>query len=199
MSAACVKNRYLGRSVPLLLALLAPVLVVEAADPPRQPPATVLLIRHAEKPPVGSHLSWLGVERAERLPQLFNGPEAAPPHNLPRPAFLFAAHAGKRSNRPVETLIPLSKALHVPINTDFGDFDSKRLARLLLRGEYAGAVVLVSWRHDRLPELATALGATPPYKKWPDPQFDRLWRIDYRDGVPVVTDLPQALLASDSE
>jgi len=183
----------------LLVALLTPVFVAAADGPASRSPATVLLIRHAEKPPVGSHLSWLGVERAKRLPQLFGGPDAAPPHNLPRPAFLFAAHVGKRSNRPVETLVPLSETLQVPINSDFGDYDSKRLARLLLGGEYAGAVVLVSWRHDRLPDLARALGAKPPYTKWPDPQFDRVWRIDYRDGVPVLTDLPQALLASDSE
>lgn len=170
----------------------------EARGEGAKPPATILLIRHAEKPPVGSHLSMLGVERAKALPQLFGGEGAAPPHNLPRPTFLFAAQAKRKSNRPVETLVPLSEALHVPIDSRFMDDNPKGLAKLLLGGKFAGAVVLVSWRHENLPVLAEAFGVEPPYKKWPDAQFDRVWRIDYKDGRPVLTDLPQALLPGDA-
>jgi hypothetical protein len=42
------------------------------------------------------------------------------------------------------------------------------------------------------------LGAPPPYK-WPDTQFDRIWRIDYKDGNATVTDLPMGLLPGDSK
>jgi hypothetical protein len=184
--------------VALPFVLTSPV-VAGPARPPAQPPATILLVRHGEKPPVGSHLSVLGIRRAELIPQLFGDTSAAAPHNLPRPAFLFAASSTRKSRRPVETLVPLSEVLQVPINSRFGNGDHKQLAKLLLGGKFAGAVVLVSWRHDSLPALAKALGATPPYKTWPDAQFDRVWRIDYREGGPVLTDVPQGLVAIDSK
>lgn len=161
-----------------------------------QPPATVLLIRHAEKLTDGQmDLSPTGFERARRLPQLFG---ATAPHHLPRPDFLFATHVSKHSNRPVETITPLSEALHEPINSGIDDKDYATLAKQLLSGTYAGKVVLVAWHHGSLPGFARALGAKPPYDPWPDTQFDRVWRIDFRDGHATLTDLPQQLMPGDS-
>jgi len=165
-----------------------------------QPPATILLIRHAEKLTDGQiDLSPAGFERARLIPQLFAGPSAPAPHNLPRPDFLFATHLSKKSNRPVETITPLSQALGLPIGSEIEDADYATLAKLLLSGRYAGKIVLVAWHHGMLPEFAEALGAAPPYKPWPDTQFDRVWRIDYRDGKAMLTDLPQSLLPGDSK
>jgi hypothetical protein len=165
-----------------------------------QPPATILLIRHAEKLTDGRmDLSPVGFERAKVIPQLFGGPGAAAPHNLPRPDFLFATHVSKKSNRPVETITPLSEALKLPISSEIADDDYALLAKELLSGKYAGKVVLVAWHHGKMPELAETLGATPPYKPWPDTQFDRVWRIDYRGGKAAIMDLPQGLLPGDSK
>jgi hypothetical protein len=165
-----------------------------------QPPKTILLIRHAEKLTDGqTHLSPAGFERAKVIASLFGGESAPPPHNLPKPDYLFATHASKKSNRPVETISPLSEALKLPISADINDDDYASLAKLLLSGKYAGKVVLVAWHHGKMPEFAEALGATPPYKPWPDAQFDRVWRIDYRDGKAILTDVPQQLLAGDSK
>ena len=165
-----------------------------------QPPATILLIRHAEKLTDGRmDLSPVGFERAKVIPRLFGGAGAAAPHNLPRPDFLFATHVSKKSNRPVETITPLAQALGLPISSEVADDDYAVLAKELLSGKYAGKVVLVAWHHGKLPEFAEALGAKPPYKPWPDTQFDRVWRIDYRDGKATLSDLPQGLLAGDSK
>ena len=165
-----------------------------------QPPATILLIRHAEKLTDGRmDLSPVGFERAKVIPRLFGGAGAAAPHNLPRPDFLFATHVSKKSNRPVETITPLSQALGLPISSEVADDDYPVLAKELLSGKYAGKVVLVAWHHGKLPEFAEALGAKPPYRPWPDTQFDRVWRIDYRDGKATLSDLPQGLLAGDSK
>ena len=162
-----------------------------------QPPATILLIRHAEKLTDGRpDLSPTGFERAKVIPQLFGG---AAPHNLPRPDFLFATHVSKNSNRPVETITPLSEALGLPISHEIADKDYATLATELLSGKYAGKVVLVAWHHGSLPGFAKALGATPPYDPWPDTQFDRVWRIDYKDGKATLTDLPQQLMPGDSK
>jgi broad specificity phosphatase PhoE len=162
-----------------------------------QAPATVLLIRHAEKLTDGQQdLSPTGLERAKRLPELFGG---AAPHNLPRPQFLFATHVSKKSNRPVETITPLSQALGLPISSDVDDKDFAVLAKELLSGKYAGKVVLVAWHHGSLPAFARALGAVPPYDSWPDTQFDRVWRIDFVGGKATLRDLPQELMPGDSK
>jgi len=166
------------------------------------PPATILLIRHGEKPDTGIHLSEAGVARAKAIPQLFGGAGAAGsigPHNLPKPDFLFATRAGKNSDREVDTLLPLSEALKMPISHEVADKEFATLATELLSGKYAGKVVLVCWHHGSLPEFAKALGATPPYDKWPDTQFDRVWRIDYSGGKAVLTGLPQGLMPGDSK
>jgi hypothetical protein len=163
-----------------------------------QPPATILLIRHAEKLTDGREdLSPAGFERARRMPMLFGG--AGAPHNLPKPDFLFATHLSKKSNRPVETITPLSAALGLPISSEIADKDFAVLAGELLSGKYAGKVVLVAWHHGSIPAFARALGATPPYDLWPETQFDRVWRIDYKDGKAVLTDLPQGLMVGDSK
>jgi broad specificity phosphatase PhoE len=173
---------------------------LEAHAQTGQPPATILLIRHAEKLADGQmDLSAAGFARAKELPRLFGGPGAAAPHDLPRPDFLFATHVSRKSNRPVETITPLSGALGLPISSEIADKDFATLATQLLSGRYAGKVVLVAWHHGSIPGLARALGATPPYDPWPETQFDRVWRIDYRDGKATLRDLPQGLMAGDSQ
>jgi hypothetical protein len=184
----------------VLIALLALVAGVAGLAQTPQPPATILLIRHAEKLTDGRiDLSPVGFERAKRIPELFGGADVAAPHNLPRPDFLFATHQSKKSNRPVETITPLSEALKLPISAEIEDDDFATLAKQLLSGRYAGKVVLVAWHHGKLPEFARALGAVPPYDPWPDTQFDRVWRIDYKYGKAVLTDLPQGLMPGDSK
>jgi hypothetical protein len=165
-----------------------------------QPPATILLIRHAEKLTDGREdLSPVGFERSKLMPKLFGGAGAPAPHNLPRPDFLFATHVSKHSNRPVETITPLSQALGEPISSEVDDKDYATLAKELLSGKYAGKVVLVAWHHGSLPGFARALGATPPYDLWPETQFDRVWRIDYAGGKATLMDLPQGLMPGDSK
>jgi broad specificity phosphatase PhoE len=161
-----------------------------------QPPATIMLIRHAEKLTDGQiHLSPQGFDRARAMPMLFG--TAA--HPLPVPQVLFASHQSKNSNRPVETITQLSEALKLPINSSIDDKDIAGLAKELLSGRYAGKVVLVAWHHGSIPAIARALGAVPPYDPWPDTQFDRLWKIDYKDGKATLTDVPQALMPGDSK
>jgi hypothetical protein len=161
-----------------------------------QPPATILIIRHAEKLTDGRQdLSPVGYQRAELLPKLFDGSRS----DLPVPQVLFATHVSKHSNRPVETITPLATALKLPIDSTIMDDEYAALAKVLLSGKYAGKVVLVAWHHGKIPQLASALGVRPPYAPWPDGQFDRIWRIDYKDGKATLLDLPQGLLPGDSK
>src|SRR5271163_2239302 len=95
-----------------------------------QPPATILLIRHAEKLTDGRiDLSPTGFERARLLPKVF-GLGVRP--DLPTPQVLFATHISAHSNRPVQTVTPLAEALHLPIDDSFGYKDYADLAATLL-------------------------------------------------------------------
>lgn len=162
-----------------------------------QPPATILIFRHAEKLTDGQiHLSPTGLKRSTRLRDLFVPPGARP--DLPTPQVIFATHISAHSNRPVETVTPLAEALRLPIDDSIANDDYVALARTLLSGKYAGKVVLIAWHHGTIPSLVVSLGAKPPYDTWPDEQFDRIWRIDYVDGKATIKDLPQQLMPGDS-
>jgi hypothetical protein len=181
----------LGSILLTLLSLGAPALA--------QAPATIYLIRHAEKlTDKRPDLSQQGFLRAALIPNLFVPPAGATRPALPKPDFLFATARSKNSNRPFETAMPLSSALNLPISNEIENDNFADLAKLLLGGQYAGKVVLVAWHHGKLPDFAKTLGATPPYI-WPETQFDRIWRIDYADGKAKLTDLPMQLLPGDSK
>jgi phosphohistidine phosphatase SixA len=151
-----------------------------------------MLMRHGEDQGENSfHLSPQGTKRAEALPRLFGS-------RLPRPDVIIATRASKGSNRPMETVEPLAKALHLPIDNRFRDDDWPLLARMLLDdGRYAGKVVLVCWHHGKIDNLARALGAKNA-GRWPDAQFDHVWVIDYgKGGKPRMDDVHEQLLPGD--
>jgi len=168
-------------------------------------PRQIVLLRHGEKPghpsvdaeSDGRSLSARGFARAGALaPYLL--------HEFGRPHHLFATQPSKHSNRPVETITPLARALGLEINDKHPDADYERLAgHIIGNHKYAGEVVLVCWHHGKLPELTACLGGDPPQDRWPEAVFDRIWVIDYPDsaaaprGLPV-RNLPQRLLFGDT-
>src|SRR5689334_227829 len=106
-------------------------------------PHIVMIIRHAEKTgeKSDSDLSKKGYERADALATVF-------PAHFPRPDFLIAAKKSKNSNRSVETITPLAKALHEEIESKYKDKEYSELAHELLTDpKYAGKTVLIAWHH----------------------------------------------------
>ncbi|MFT4114410.1 hypothetical protein [Silvibacterium sp.] len=134
---------------------------------------TVLIVRHAEKPPEGASLTPQGFARAKAYATYFD------PFQLEGKPFvinaLYAGHDSKNSVRPRLTLEPLSQALHLPLNTDFSTEDPEALAENL-RSATHGDHVLIAWRHKKIPALVTALGGDPaqviPGDAWPDEVYD---------------------------
>jgi hypothetical protein len=90
--------------------------------------------------------------------------------------------------------------LDLPINDHFADTDPnvKKLADAVLNEvAFAAKIVLICWHHDKIPDLAKALGiAKPP--KWDGKLFDRVWQITFPKGKAALKDLPQMLLYGDS-
>ena len=144
----------------------------------------ILLMRHGEKPDNSSdvNLSPAGHERAQKLVHYI-------PATFGKPDFLFAAAISKESERPYQTLKPLSKATDVTIDTNYADKDYAALAHHILgKDHFTGKLVLVCWHHGEIPFFAHALGAKPlTYPDpWPETVFDLILQFDLMSGVPTV-------------
>lgn len=154
--------------------------VERVAQPLGTTPARLLVMRHAEK--TGDKrdmsLSPAGAARAAKLAVYI-------PQTFGRPDFLVAAMKSKHSNRSYETLVPLSQATGVAIDTGYRDTDARDLAEALMRGgAYAGKFGVISWHQNALPDLIRALGApsgTYP-ADWDEDVFNLIIDIDYRGG-----------------
>ena len=162
----------------------------------------ILLIRHAEKPdetgsgvmaegrPSDKSLNVRGWQRAGALVPFLAG------SNTPR--FLFASHSS--SDRPRETLLPLSAKLGIAINTDYGKGDEERLSEA---AKACGGVVLISWQHEFMAAVANAVlgDRTTAPQEWPKNRFDVVWMFTLEEATETYafSQMPQMLLAGDSD
>jgi hypothetical protein len=167
-------------------------------------PATVMIIRHAEKPDEGHCLSVRGWQRAAALVPFFVGElsdECGDPEpGFGKPAAIYAqkSDAEHKSRRPFETVQALAVALKLDIK-GFAHDDFKAMIREIQgMPAYAGKLVLICWEHHAIPDLAEALGVDDP-PDWPGHSFDRVWVIKRRDGKAKLHDVPQKLLYGDTD
>ena len=172
----------------------------------QQRTATVLLLRHCEKIGPGvtdahgnEHCSHLGHQRAQHLASLFGT-------RWPVPTRLYAkpVQRNKHDNyRQIETLQPLSDQSHVPILANHKrEADLAKDVVLYLRQQQqqqqqqvAAAtnpcnqqqqqqqapenVIVISWKHSQLVDLAHALGWEDAPKRYPSTTFDQIWQLQY--------------------
>ena len=142
---------------------------------------TVLIIRHSEKPEVGTGLTLMGEARARLYAKYFQ-PFQEEGLSVPVDS-LYAGADSQSSIRPRLTLEPLSKATGMPLHLKVGTKDSNALV-VQLKTEAHGRHPLIAWRHGEIPALLRAFGASPekllPDGKWPDDVFD--WVIVLKMG-----------------
>lgn len=141
--------------------------------------ATVLIIRHAEKPPSGSELTSAGRARAQAYVAYFAGFKMdGEPLKLEH-IFCTADTAG--SHRPRSTVEPLSAALHLPLDNRFKTKDPAALTGEI-RSRSHGKAILICWHHGEIPALLSGLGANPagllPGGEWPPDEFG--WVVELR-------------------
>jgi hypothetical protein len=133
---------------------------------------TVLIVRHAEKPPLGRELTPTGQARATAYIHYFE-----PFHDGGLDLRVNALYAGADSAdsiRPRLTLEPLSHATGLPLDSSVSTKEPDALVALL-RTQAHGNHPLVAWRHGSIPALLTAFGASPyliPGGKWPNDVYD---------------------------
>ena len=164
-----------------------------ASDISGERPKLIMIIRHGEKPEGEKdvNLTAKGYARANALATVI-------PDRFPKPDFLFAARKSKGSDRPIETITPLSKALDEPIDSQFKAEAVDQLAHAVLSPRYAGKVVLICWHHEKIPALAKALGVTDAPDKWNAKVFDEVWEITYDGNAASWKQVPEEALPGDS-
>ncbi len=141
---------------------------------------TVLIIRHAEKPPTGSGLTPQGDARARAYVHYFE-----PFHEQDIVRNVDALYSGADSENslgPRLTLEPLSKASGLPLHATVSTKHPEELVAML-KSEPHGHTPLIAWRHGQIPALLQALGASPekllPNGVWPDEVFDNVIVLTY--------------------
>jgi hypothetical protein len=154
----------------------APSSDFSAAPHPNGGPSRIILLRHADKPEDRDNpdLSAAGVTRAVHLatyiPELFGKPD-----------YIIATARSKHSDRPLETVAPLARAVGVTVQHDIRDKDFEDLVdEIFSDPAYHGKTVVICWHHGTLPAIAALLGA--PAGIYPDPWPDDTYNVilDFR-------------------
>ena len=120
--------------------------------------ATVLIIRHAEKPESGFELSPAGQKRAEAYVNYFQT-NAFGGKSL-KLDYLIATADSKNSHRPRLTIEPLGKALNLNVDSRFKNKQFQEMVDDLKTKEH-GKNILICWHHGEMPNLFQAMGADP--------------------------------------
>jgi hypothetical protein len=136
--------------------------------------ATILMIRHGEKPDSGSDvgLTVAGQERAQAYAVYFQNVTVNGSQPLAL-SYLFAAADSSGSHRPRLTIQPLSQALGLSINDSYLETDLTGIQQEICGDpRYEGVNILICWHHEEILQLAEALGVDPSQlpasSNWPD-------------------------------
>ena len=128
---------------------------------------TVLIVPPCEKGSLKEQCDYIGYERAAYLATLFG-----PGHErYPQPSYLIAESPGDRRDihrknvREMETITPLADKFGLDIDTrfstlDMNDFQSY-VHKLFQNGDMCGKLMVISWKHVKIPRLANAIGCGP--------------------------------------
>jgi hypothetical protein len=163
-------------------------------------PAQILLIRHGEKPDIGSELSQQGWQRAKALPNMFERSEFLK-FGLPVAFYAMSPQKKNGSVRAIQTLSFAAEKLKLPINKNFTRDEVSSLVRDIQENpHYNGKMVVICWEHKVLEDIAHAFGLKK-YLDWPGKQYDRVWSLTFSSDSKSILfeDLPEKLLPTDSQ
>ncbi|MBK1613866.1 hypothetical protein CKO44_10335 [Rubrivivax gelatinosus] len=149
---------------------------------------TIVILRHAEKPPLGlGQLDCRGLNRALALPAVLLRTYGAPSAlYAPDPSVLKADKGVPYAYiRPLATIEPLAVRAGLPVQLHWSMEQVEPLAAHLL-AQPAGTYV-VAWEHHWAARLARALvagagGDAARVPGWADDDFDSLYEVRLRRG-----------------
>lgn len=156
----------------LTAGLAGPALARAAAKGSGYAGATLLIVRHAEKPESGTGLTPAGEHRAKAYAGYFKHFELD--GSAVHVDAVVAAGDTDKSVRSRLTLEPFAKASGLPLQQPFDDKETRAFADWLGQ-QPGGRVTLIAWHHSQIPNLLAALGADPgsllPGGEWPSSIF----------------------------
>lgn len=160
-------------------------------------PAQVVILRHAEKPEEGDHLSPKGYARAQALVGFWRThPVVA---QFGDPVAFYASYSPNKSVRSIETLSPSAVFYRRPLFSHFQKDQTFELAQEILnRPEFHGRTVVVAWQHTNIIPMLRALGVQNAPPIWPDSIFNQVAVVRYALGPPARFGMyPQCVLPGD--
>ena len=136
-------------------------------------PEQIIFIRHSEKDSDPVHLSSKGYLRAGSLPayierMIHRGIMYEPDHLV-----AMKQKSPKHSNRPFETVVPLSQKFDLAIQNEFEATEIDRVVASINNPIHVGKTVLVCWAHEELSQIAKALNM--PVNKWRKNDYKTVW------------------------
>lgn len=155
-----------------LIFLLCLLFAVNAYSQNNGDDLRVVLIRHGEKPKLGSGLSCKGINRANALPSVLKEKIGIP--SLIYVPSVAGSDAAKHS-RMSQTITPFAEKYHLSINSNYRVNDLNAVAKDILKQK---GTVLVVWEHKGLSDLAGRLGVKEKLH-WSDSDFDSIWIITF--------------------
>lgn len=160
-------------------------------------PAQIVILRHAEKPETGDHLSPKGYARAQALVGFWRAHPIV--HAFGDPVAFYASYSPDKSLRSIETLAPSSNFYGAPLFTHYPKDQTDALVREILnRPEFQGRTVVVAWQHTNIIPLLQRLGVQNAPPVWPDEVFNRIAVVRFAFGPPARFGMhPQCLLPGD--
>ena len=168
-------------------------------------PAQVIIIRHAEKYEDRAiiHLTPKGLTRAQALSQFFQSDPRVLEFGSPAAIIAQSPTEKKKSVRCLETIEPLSKALGLPVISQFTYGQAAETVNWLKsQREYDGKNVLICSQHMDIGDFARALGVKDLRPRtWPHETYDRFYLLKFSqaDGKLLsFRNLPMRLLFGDS-
>jgi hypothetical protein len=142
---------------------------------------TIVVIRHAEKPPKGKNLNCQGLNRSLKLPAVLYS-KFGIPGSIYVPSIdnnVSTSHA-----RMFQTVIPLAAKYNLTINSKYTETDTATLAKEIKTKK---GIVLVVWQHSTIPSIVRALGVKGFNMKWDDNDYDSIWIINFQKGIAKIT------------
>ena len=171
-------NKVFLRTAAAFLGSLLFIQSTNAQAPAADAPLKVILIRHAEKPKKGDNLTCQGLNRSMQLPAVLHSRFGLPVATYV-PSMAFGDNT--KHSRMFQTIVPFAAKYNLPLCSKFTEDDTVALAQEV-RARHGNVIIV--WEHSRLPAIARCLGITDPGLHWSDNDYDSIWIITYKDGVP---------------
>lgn len=111
---------------------------------------SIIIIRHAEKPSVGSDLSKDGITRAKELHNYLLKAELLK-DNMKLDLIIAMKQHKDHSNRPYQTVMYLAEHLGLKIHNDYERDEIDKLIKFL--SEHKEKNIVICWEHNRIVDI----------------------------------------------